>query len=113
MTSLRETPFRIGQGYDVHRFVKDRKLILGGVEIPCALGLDGHSDADAVLHAGLRGDLLDLCGHIVERDRAVARLELQALSVNHISPPAFSDHPPHGAWRRSFRQSWQWDPGRS
>jgi 2-C-methyl-D-erythritol 2,4-cyclodiphosphate synthase len=43
--------FRIGNGYDVHRLVKGRKLILGGVEIPHALGLDGHSDADALTHA--------------------------------------------------------------
>jgi len=42
---------RIGIGYDVHRFVKGRKLFLGGVEIPHAKGLEGHSDADAVLHA--------------------------------------------------------------
>ncbi|MEA4863628.1 MAG: 2-C-methyl-D-erythritol 2,4-cyclodiphosphate synthase [Victivallaceae bacterium] len=43
--------FRIGQGYDVHRLVANRKLILGGVEIPYALGLLGHSDADVALHA--------------------------------------------------------------
>lgn len=43
--------FRIGNGYDVHRLVTGRKLILGGVEIPHVLGLDGHSDADALLHA--------------------------------------------------------------
>ena len=43
--------FRIGQGYDVHRLVEGRKLILGGVEIPHATGLLGHSDADALLHA--------------------------------------------------------------
>ncbi|QGU93851.1 2-C-methyl-D-erythritol 2,4-cyclodiphosphate synthase [Clostridium bovifaecis] len=42
---------RIGMGYDVHRLVKDRKLIIGGVEIPYALGLLGHSDADVLLHA--------------------------------------------------------------
>ena len=42
---------RIGHGYDVHRLVPGRKLILGGVEIPYALGLDGHSDADVLLHA--------------------------------------------------------------
>lgn len=42
---------RIGHGYDVHRFAEDRPLILGGVEIPFALGLDGHSDADVLLHA--------------------------------------------------------------
>ncbi len=42
---------RIGHGYDVHRFVKDRDLILGGVKIPFSLGLLGHSDADVLLHA--------------------------------------------------------------
>lgn len=43
--------FRIGQGYDVHRLVEGRKLILGGVEIDHPTGLLGHSDADALLHA--------------------------------------------------------------
>jgi len=42
---------RVGLGYDTHRLVKGRKLFLGGVEIPYALGLEGHSDADVVLHA--------------------------------------------------------------
>ena len=42
---------RIGIGYDIHRFVKGRKLVLGGVAIPHPKGLDGHSDADVVLHA--------------------------------------------------------------
>lgn len=42
---------RIGMGYDVHRLVKGRKLILGGVEIPFEKGLLGHSDADVLLHA--------------------------------------------------------------
>ncbi len=43
--------FRIGNGYDVHRLVAGRKLILGGVEIAHPLGLDGHSDADLLVHA--------------------------------------------------------------
>jgi 2-C-methyl-D-erythritol 2,4-cyclodiphosphate synthase len=43
--------FRVGQGYDVHALVPGRKLILGGVTIPHAMGLLGHSDADALLHA--------------------------------------------------------------
>ena len=42
---------RIGHGYDVHRLTEGRKLILGGVEIPFKRGLDGHSDADVLLHA--------------------------------------------------------------
>ena len=42
---------RIGQGYDVHRLVEGRKLIIGGVDIPYEKGLLGHSDADVLLHA--------------------------------------------------------------
>ena len=42
---------RIGMGYDVHRLVPDRALVMGGVTIPYKLGLLGHSDADVLLHA--------------------------------------------------------------
>lgn len=53
--NLLPTPYtlfpKIGMGYDVHRLVPDRKLILGNVEIPYSLGLDGHSDADVLIHA--------------------------------------------------------------
>ena len=42
---------RVGIGYDIHKLVKDRKLVLGGVVIPYDKGLQGHSDADALLHA--------------------------------------------------------------
>lgn len=50
MSATRPT-YRIGQGYDTHRLGPDRKLILGGVEIPHPTGLIGHSDADVLLHA--------------------------------------------------------------
>ena len=43
--------FRVGHGYDVHKLVEDRKLIIGGVEIPHSKGLLGHSDADVLAHA--------------------------------------------------------------
>ena len=43
--------FRIGHGYDVHRLVEGRRLILGGVDVPYGLGLLGHSDADVLVHA--------------------------------------------------------------
>ena len=46
-----DTNLRIGQGYDVHRLVEGRPLILGGVEIPWEKGLLGHSDADVLVHA--------------------------------------------------------------
>ena len=58
---------RIGHGYDVHRLTEGRKLILGGVEIPYERGLDGHSDADVLIHA-----LMDaLLGAAGERDIGV------------------------------------------
>lgn len=44
-------PFRVGIGYDIHRFAPGRPLVLGGVTIPGADGLDGHSDADVLTHA--------------------------------------------------------------
>src|SRR5271170_6608229 len=43
--------FRVGIGHDVHKLVFGRKLMLGGIEVPYTHGLDGHSDADVVLHA--------------------------------------------------------------
>ena len=56
--------FRSGIGYDAHRLAPGRKLILGGVDIPHAMGLDGHSDADVISHA-----IADaLLGAIGERD---------------------------------------------
>src|SRR4030042_2191494 len=46
-----QTPLRVGFGYDTHRLVEGRKLMLGGVEIPFEKGFEGHSDADVLLHA--------------------------------------------------------------
>ena len=65
--------FRIGNGYDVHKLVEGRKLILGGIEIPHNLGLLGHSDADVLVHAimdGLLGALAlgDIGKHFPDTD---------------------------------------------
>ena len=49
--------FRVGFGYDVHRLVEGRRLVLGGIVIPCELGLLGHSDADVLVHAIMDGIL--------------------------------------------------------
>ena len=67
--------FRIGHGYDVHRLVPDRRLILGGVEIPHTTGLLGHSDADVLCHAvsdALLGALAlgDIGAHFPDSDSA-------------------------------------------
>lgn len=66
---------RIGHGYDVHRLVPGRDLILGGVKIPYELGLDGHSDADVLLHAVMdallgAATLRDIGYHFPDTDEA-------------------------------------------
>ena len=48
---MKDCNYRVGYGFDIHKFAKGRKLILGGVEIPYELGLQGHSDADVLLHS--------------------------------------------------------------
>ena len=80
---------RIGHGYDVHRLVKDRKLILGGVEIPYEMGLLGHSDADVLTHAvmdallGAAG-LGDIGKHFPDHDPAYAGADSLIL-LDHVA----------------------------
>lgn len=75
---------RIGHGYDVHKFCKDRKCILGGVEIPYEMGLLGHSDADVLLHAvcdALLGAaaLGDIGKHFPDNDNAFLGIDSRVL----------------------------------
>lgn len=68
---------RIGHGYDVHRLAAGRRLVLGGVEIPWELGLDGHSDADVLTHAVMdallgAAALGDIGRHFPDSDPAYA-----------------------------------------
>lgn len=75
---------RIGQGFDVHPLVAGRKLVVGGVEIPYHKGLDGHSDADVLLHAicdallGAAG-LGDIGRHYPDTEAAYAGADSRAL----------------------------------
>ena len=76
--------FRIGHGYDVHRFAADRPLILGGVQIPFELGLLGHSDADVLLHAiadALLGSIAagDIGAHFPDSDPAYKNADSRVL----------------------------------
>jgi 2-C-methyl-D-erythritol 2,4-cyclodiphosphate synthase len=77
-------PFRIGQGYDCHALVNGRKLIIGGIAIPHATGLLGHSDADVLLHAitdailGAAG-LGDIGRHFPDTDVRFAGADSRAL----------------------------------
>lgn len=76
--------FRIGNGYDVHKLVEGRKLVLAGIEIPHHLGLLGHSDADVLVHAimdGLLGALAlgDIGKHFPDTDekyKGISSMEL-------------------------------------
>lgn len=88
---------RIGQGYDVHRLVEGRKLILGGVEIPYEKGLLGHSDADVLTHAlmdallGAAG-LGDIGQHFPDCDPAYAgadSLKLLSAVIDKIADAGF------------------------
>jgi 2-C-methyl-D-erythritol 2,4-cyclodiphosphate synthase len=90
--------FRIGQGYDVHRLVAGRKLVLGGEEIPHERGLDGHSDADVLLHAltdailGAAG-LGDLGAHFPPGDpkwKDASSVRLLEIALEKMSERGFS-----------------------
>ena len=75
---------RVGQGFDVHALVPDRRLVLGGVHIPYHLGLEGHSDADVLLHAicdALLGAaaLGDIGGHYPDTDAQYSEIDSRTL----------------------------------
>lgn len=89
---------RIGKGYDVHRLVPGRKLVLGGIIIPHEKGLLGHSDADVLLHAicdallGAAG-LGDIGQHFPDSDPAfkdICSLDLLSETVNKLKNKGFS-----------------------
>ncbi len=75
---------RIGHGYDVHALVTDRKLVLGGVHVPFDKGLDGHSDADVLIHAvcdaclGAAG-LGDIGQHFPDSDDSLKNIDSRLL----------------------------------
>ena len=68
---------RIGQGYDVHKLVEGRKLILGGIEIPYEKGLLGHSDADVLVHAVMDA----LLGAATENIAEALHLDVSRVSI--------------------------------
>ncbi len=78
------TELRVGHGFDVHAFAANRKLIIGGVDIPHELGLAGHSDADVLLHAicdallGAAG-LGDIGRHFPDNDAAFSGIDSRIL----------------------------------
>ena len=115
--------FRVGQGYDVHRLVENRKLILCGVDIPYERGLDGHSDADVAVHAlidALLGaaSLEDIGQWFPDSDPAYAGADSMRLLENVMKSPRFSSYgivnadvtliaqaPKLGPWRETMRSN--------
>jgi 2-C-methyl-D-erythritol 2,4-cyclodiphosphate synthase len=113
---------RVGIGYDLHRLVEGRPLILGGVRIPHDRGLAGHSDADAVAHAitdailgaASLGDIGSLfpdtdarwkdADSLVMLAEAVARLRAAGCTVSHVDVVVIAERPKIGPYRDRMRE---------
>lgn len=117
------TGLRVGHGYDVHRLVPGRKLILGGVLIPWEQGLDGHSDADVLVHAVMdallgaaaMGDIgalfpddddafLDISS-IALLQRVRMRLEEAGWQTVNVDATLIAQRPKVGPYREAMRQN--------
>lgn len=114
---------KVGIGYDAHRFVKGRKLFLGGLEIPYEMGLDGHSDADVLIHAicdAILGALGrgDIGEHFPDTDvqyKDISSLELlqrvyelahqDGYGVNNIDAIIVAQEPNLKAFKQEMRKS--------
>ena len=114
---------RIGIGYDVHRLVAGRDLVLGGVEIPYDMGLLGHSDADVLVHAvcdALLGAAAmgDIGQHFPDTDpdfKDISSLKLLArtsdlirardLSIGNIDTTIFAEAPKIGPYRKKMQEN--------
>jgi 2-C-methyl-D-erythritol 2,4-cyclodiphosphate synthase len=117
------TGLRIGHGYDVHRLVPGRELILGGVSIPWEMGLDGHSDADVLTHsimdallgAASMGDIGQLfpdsdnsflnISSIVLLRRVVDQLTAAGWRVVNVDATLIAQRPKIGPYREAMRQN--------
>jgi len=112
---------RVGIGYDIHRLVEGRKLVIGGVDIPYPLGLLGHSDADVLVHAlcdallGAAG-LGDIGHHFPDTDPAykdIDSMELlsqtntlvagQGLQLGNLDATVFAEKPTLAPYKRSMQ----------
>lgn len=114
---------RIGIGYDIHRLVEGRELILGGVPIPCEKGLLGHSDADALIHAIMDAilgalALADIGTHFPDTDPAYKGMSsllllekvremmtAQGYRVGNLDAIIFAERPKMAPHRESMRRN--------
>ncbi len=115
--------FRIGSGHDTHRLATGRPLILGGVTVPHALGLDGHSDADVVLHAvtdAILGALAigDIGDHFPDTDAkhrdadsstflvaAMAMMKERGYTIGNVDVTIFAQAPKLGPVKATIRDN--------
>jgi 2-C-methyl-D-erythritol 2,4-cyclodiphosphate synthase len=114
---------RVGLGYDVHKLVEDRLLILGGIDIPFEKGLMGHSDADVLIHAicdallGAAG-LNDIGVHFPDTDskykdissmkllaKTVQMLKASGFSILNIDTVIFAEAPKLSSYRSAMQQN--------
>jgi len=114
---------RIGLGYDVHRLVAGRKLVLGGVAVPFYKGLEGHSDADVLVHAicdallGAAG-LGDIGEHFPDTDsrfkdirslrllsRVLDKIREKGFSIGNVDNTLFAEAPKLSAFRKEMEKN--------
>jgi 2-C-methyl-D-erythritol 2,4-cyclodiphosphate synthase len=114
---------RIGFGYDIHRLVQDRKLFLGGIEIPYIKGLLGHSDADVLIHAicdALLGAVGsgDIGEHFPDTDlkyqgissiellkRVALKINTEGYSINNIDTVLIAEEPNLSAFKKQIQKN--------
>ena len=114
---------RVGIGFDVHKLVRGRPLMLGGLQIESPMGLEGHSDGDVLLHA-VTDALLGACGESDIGDffpsndpkwkgassdtflaKALAKMDKAGLVLNNVDTILVAERPHLGAWKEGIRSS--------
>jgi len=106
---------RIGYGYDIHRLIVDRPLVLGGVAIPCEVGLEGHSDADCLTHALALPDIghwfpntdqsIQGIGSRKILEKAVQEANLRGWVIGNVDCVVIAERPRIGAFLDAMKTS--------
>lgn len=116
-------PYRIGQGYDLHRLIPNQKLMIGGIHVECPVGSEAHSDGDVLLHS-LIDALLGACGlgdigdHFPPSDaqykgisstvllrKVLPLIEEAGYKIGNIDATVFLEKPKLGSYKQSIREN--------
>ena len=118
---------RVGQGYDVHQFVSDRHLIIGGVNLPFDYGLEGHSDADVLIHAIIdallgAGGKGDIGHHFSDTDaqfkdidsrellrRVWSELKIEGYTIGNIDATIVAENPKMAPYLEKMKENIAYD----